>query len=87
MVGEIPPGLTLDHLCRNKVCVNPDHLDPVPGRVNTLRARALITHCKQGHEFTEENTYVWTNGWRKCRVCMRVSSQRNRDACKIGEPK
>jgi hypothetical protein len=63
-VGPIPAGLQLDHLCRNRRCVNPDHLEPVTSRENTLRGsglpaqRVLVTHCPRGHAYTDENTYV-----------------------------
>lgn len=75
-VGPIPEGLTLDHLCRNRGCVNPAHLEPVTHRENCLRAvsgpiieNAAKTHCKHGHAFTLENTYVGPNGSRICRTC------------------
>ena len=73
-VGPIPDGLTIDHLCRNRACVNPDHLEPVPMRVNVHRSEAVsvqfvgITECKYGHEFTEANTIRVPKG-RKCRAC------------------
>jgi hypothetical protein len=73
-VGPIPEGLTLDHLCRNRGCVNPGHLEPVTNRDNVLRgegitaANAVKTHCDNGHEFTPENTYEW-GGSRYCRQC------------------
>lgn len=85
MVGPIPEGLELDHLCRNKRCVRPDHLEPVTraennrrnpsSRFNQLAAR---THCSQGHEYTEENTF-WRkdNGGRKCRICSRAAGTRS----------
>ena len=76
--------LTLDHWQMNldppacsKACVNLFHLDPVPGVVNTLRGRGITamqarqTHCKRGHEFTAENTYLTSSGGRDCRECMR----------------
>lgn len=72
-VGPIPVGLTIDHLCRNRACVNPVHLEPVTGRENTQRA--MRSHCVNGHEFTEANIYRWTDGKRCCRECRR---QRNR---------
>ena len=75
----VPVDLLTDHTCRRKNCVNPDHLRAVTSRVNTLENSAAIpavnaakTHCKNGHEFTCENTkYYMRNGTRrrKCRRC------------------
>lgn len=81
-VGAIPEGLTLDHLCRVRNCVNPDHLEPVSLRANTLRGisphaqNARKTHCPQGHPYDEGNTYVRPYGGRDCRVC-RAKAMRN----------
>ena len=78
LVGEIATGMTLDHRCRNRRCVNPDHLEPVTSEENNLRSgsfsaiNARKTHCKYGHEFTPENTYVQYNKGkpgRRCRAC------------------
>jgi hypothetical protein len=72
--GPIPDGLVLDHLCRNRACANPEHLEVVTHRVNILRGsgaaakHAAKTHCKHGHEFTESNTYLDSKG-RRCRTC------------------
>lgn len=78
-VGPIPEGLEIDHLCRTRNCVRPDHLEPVPGVVNLARGNgdparnARKTHCKRGHEFTPENTWISpTNGGRSCRACRKI---------------
>lgn len=72
MVGPIPEGLTLDHLCRNRACVRPDHLEPVTRSENLrrgdIRWRTRETHCKNGHPFDEANTLLW-RGYRLCRAC------------------
>ena len=74
-VGKVPEGLQLDHLCRNRACCNPAHLEPVTRRENLLRgntvtaANAKKTHCKYGHEFTDDNTKRDKHGKRYCRLC------------------
>lgn len=76
-IGAIPEGLVPDHLCRVRCCVNPWHIEPVTSRINTLRGdgpsarQAQQTHCKRGHEFIPENTYVKRDGARNCRICLR----------------
>lgn len=70
-VGPIPNGLTLDHLCQNTRCVNPDHLEPVTNAENVRRANQAKTHCKRGHEFNEANTTVHPVRGRRCLVCHR----------------
>lgn len=86
LVDEIPDGLTLDHLCRNPSCVNPDHLEPVSHRENVLRGEsppaqlAKRTHCKNGHPYDEKNTYIWPGAnTRHCRIC-RAARERIRYA-------
>lgn len=79
-VGEIPQELDIDHLCRVRACVNPDHLEPVTRRENILRGTAgqitgarqrAKTHCCNGHEFDEKNTRLNMRGSRVCRACQR----------------
>lgn len=71
-IGAIPSRLHLDHLCRVRRCVNPDHLEPVTGSENKQRAvrDAPRTHCRHGHEYTPENVYMH-NGYCHCRACRR----------------
>jgi hypothetical protein len=74
LVGPIPEGLELDHLCRVRACCNPDHLEPVTHRENLLRGEtfasrnAAKTHCQQGHELSGDNVIAVPNG-RECRSC------------------
>ena len=74
--GPVADGLHLDHLCRNRACVRPDHMDPVSGRVNILRGQSPTannsrkTHCAHGHELSGDNLGV-CGGRRFCRACKR----------------
>jgi hypothetical protein len=77
LIGPIPTGLQLDHLCRNRGCCNPAHLEPVTARVNTLRSIGVTTDpapdtCYRGHAYTAENTYTRASGKRICRECKRL---------------
>lgn len=70
LVGPIPAGLEIDHLCQVRNCVNPDHLEPVTRDENARRAGVRQTHCISGHEFTEQNTRIRaSDGARICRTC------------------
>lgn len=92
LVGPVPVGLELDHLCRNPSCVSPWHLEPVTHSENVRRGTAgptraaqqrAKTHCPQGHEYSPENTYSYTGrAGRHCKACNRVrqAAQRARKA-------
>lgn len=78
--GPIPAGMQIDHLCLNKACVNPEHLEVVTQRTNLLRAtgspaeNARKTHCPRGHEYDGVNN----RGERVCRTCLRALQQARR---------
>ena len=76
--GTVPAGLVLDHLCRNRACVNPDHMEPVTIGENVNRGIKTnqnkgLTHCKRGHSLTTENAWHYINSrghiTRKCKAC------------------
>jgi HNH endonuclease len=77
LVGPIPEGMELDHLCRNPACCNPKHLEPVTHAENVNRGRAgalhpmrFRTHCKFGHPMTSENVYRYPKSRAvECRIC------------------
>lgn len=83
--GPIPVGLQIDHLCRVRSCVRPDHLEAVPQRENIRRQLQVHqehdpdTHCRAGHEWAALNTYIDGRGRRCCRSCRRDTARRLRD--------
>lgn len=83
-VGRIPQGMELDHLCRVRACVNPDHLEPVTHAENVRRGQSgqkwrEKTHCPSGHPYDEANT-KWYQGRRYCRACRLIDSRRYKAA-------
>lgn len=84
LVGPIPTGLQVDHLCFVKNCVNPAHLQPVTQAENRRRWMKTHTHCPHGHEYTPQNTAIMkSSGGRVCRECERLRSIRRRREAKI----
>jgi hypothetical protein len=81
LVGPIPDGLQLDHLCRVRACVNPDHLEPVTPAENLRRGAGgrLRATCKRGHQLVPPNVYVNARGGRQCRQCALVRASRRRE--------
>ena len=91
LIGPIPDGKWIDHVCRNTLCVRPDqqHCEPVPPRTNTVRgyappinaARQLsLTHCKRGHPLSGANIRIDANGARVCRACKTLLARKYRAA-------
>lgn len=78
--GPTPKGMQVDHLCRNRLCVNPEHLEIVTPRTNTLRSDAVSAKnarkvvCMRGHALSGENLYMTTDNRRQCRTCRNVST-------------
>lgn len=78
-VGDLDPGLTIDHLCRNRWCVQPLHLEQVTNRENIRRApKNRVTTCPAGHPYEGENLYV-NSGRRYCRTCRNERARRWQD--------
>lgn len=82
LVGAVPAGMDLDHLCRNRACVNPDHLEVVTRLVNLLRGDGWVGRnarkaaCLRGHPLSGPNLYITREGWRQCRTCKRARARK-----------
>ena len=87
LIGPIPDRLELDHLCRVRHCVNPDHLEPVTHAENMRRAGLLVgrTECRRGHDLAEVGVYVYpATGLRGCRECRRLGRAASRERAQLG---
>lgn len=87
IVGPISEGLELDHSCKVRNCVNPEHLEPVTPKLNKMRARGWVAasdseplSCKRDHDLTKaDSIYTTPDGRRRCRACQRLTNQRCRN--------
>jgi hypothetical protein len=76
LIGQIPEGLQLDHLCKTRNCVNPSHLEAVTAQENNARSSSpsaknkIKTHCPQGHKYSSDNTHISKLGRRHCKTCL-----------------
>ncbi len=83
--GAVGEGLVLDHICRNRLCANPDHLEPVTAQENILRGEGLPaqnarkTHCRRGHAFEGDNVRLDSKGSRECCECKRIAWRKRRE--------
>ncbi len=90
-IEKIPKDMTIDHICRNRSCVNPKHLRIMTQKENNAigdsppAINARKTHCIRGHEFTVKNTYITTDSYRRCRICFNMLLRRHRKKQKIAQ--
>lgn len=87
VIGPVPAGLEIDHLCKVRDCCNPYHLEPVTHEENIERSdvgivNASKTHCPTGHPYAGENLFIRKRGGRECRTCMREQLRRSRARAK-----
>lgn len=91
LVGPIPKGLDIDHLCRVRCCVNPDHLEPVTRRENVIRGHRWNGHkrptrCPSGHLYSGDNLYINKLGRYVCRICTKAARKKWRDKITNNDP-
>lgn len=90
-IGEIPTATEIDHLCRNRLCVNPNRLEAVSHRTNALRGTgaaakcAAMKCCKRGHPKTPENTAPQRNGHNRCRLCKNMRDRLYRVGLRVSQ--
>lgn len=90
---QLPTDLAIDHLCKNTVCVNPDHLEPVPQRVNVLRGDSVVGKvnremvCLRGHDLTLPDAFVVSPTARHCRKCQQVRRRARYERDRTGLPR
>lgn len=81
-IGDIPEGMEIDHICRERSCVNPAHLEPVSRQENLDRMILAKTHCINGHDY-KESSFIHLKGFRECSICAKKKKlawqRRNRD--------
>lgn len=85
-VGPLLDGLQIDHLCRNKACVNPSHLEQVTAKINQGRAlkyRKKKTHCPSGHPYSGSNLIKDTEGYQKCATCLARNKKKEKEKIKL----
>lgn len=81
--GSLPPKMQVDHLCRNRACCRPDHLEAVTNRTNVLRGVGITataarrTSCSRGHPYAPENVRFDRKGKRVCLMCRRIYAERS----------
>lgn len=83
--GPIPEGLVVDHICNVRHCINPNHLQAITQRENSLRGNPPRTHCPRGHEYNKVNTYIDPKGCKICRICKNESYRRMKQRKRTGE--
>lgn len=86
LIGPIPEGMVIDHICRNRLCINPMHLQVVTPSENSALGGLRKTHCPQGHLYDEENTYYYgPKNHRQCDTCRRAATAKSNEAKRVAK--